>query len=241
MFAKGISFLLAVGMLTFGATQSANADIAVLFNTNPTLEGSITSTSATTADMVISDTGLSTVEIISQEVGGPLLDFAMISNANMDGLDFDLELDLDLVRNTSGNWTATGSFMLTDTDTSTPAFLADFTSTSVSMAAGSTTLEVQGVMSGSSPILVNRPTGGPDWTYDGEFSSVTVDNAAQYDGGSLFALQFNTGASSLDALLGVDGTYSGGKIEGTVVPEPAAALMGLMGLSFTSYVRRRRD
>lgn len=232
--------LLIVGASLLCGAQSAMADIAVLFNTNPTLEGTITRTSATTADMVIEDTGRSTVEILSQEVGGAILDIATISNANPDGLTFDIVLDLDLVRNTSGTWTASGTFMLTDIDTSTPAFSADFVSTSVSMAAGSTTLEVQGILSGSSPILVNRPVGGPDWTYDGEFSSVTVGNADQYDGGSLFALQFNTGMSNLDSLLGTSGVYSGGKIEGTVVPEPAAALLGLMGLSFTAYVRRRK-
>ncbi len=240
MFNKRHTSLLIAGVLMLGGAQSVLADIAVIFNTNPTLQGTVTSTSATTADLLIEDTGLSTVEILSQEVGGSILDIATISNANPDQMSFDVALDLDLIRNTSGTWTAAGTFMLTDIDTSTPAFSAAFTSTSVSMVAGSTTLEVQGILAGNSPILVNRPGGGPDWTYNGEFSSVNVANAAQYEGGSLFAIQFNTGASNLDHLLGETGVYSGGKIEGTVVPEPTTAMLGLLGLSFTAYARRRR-
>ncbi len=228
--------------LGFGLCSTATADMAVIFNSNATLQGTIDvgqpGPQSGVVSLDIDETEFSNIEVLLQEVGGPLLGSASISNLNGDGMNFDLNLHLDMVRSGSGAWTGIGTFALTDIDTQTPAFFGNIVTNSVGMKGG-TTLEIEASMSGNSPILVNRPNGGPDWTYQGENSAVTVTGADAFDSGYIFALQFNTGRSSLDDLFGTSASYSGGKIEGTVVPEPAAALLGLMGFGMVGWARRR--
>jgi len=240
------AFVVAVA-LGFGLCSTATADMAVIFNSNATLQGTINAgqggptgpqAAASSVSLDIDETAFSNIEVLLQEVGGPLLGSASISNLNGDGMNFDMNLHLDMVRSASGAWSGIGTFTLTDIDMSTPAFLGNVVTSSVGMKGG-TTLEIEGSLSGNSPILVNRPTGGPGWTYQGENSAVSVNGAETYDTGTIFALQFNTGQSSLDDLFGTSASYSGGKIEGTVVPEPAAALLGLLGFGMVGWARRR--
>jgi len=218
---------------------AANADLAVVFNSNATLEGTVVANSATSATMDIDETSFSTMEMLLQEIGGPILGATSISNFNGDGLSFDLNMHMDFTRTAPNVWAATGTFSLTDIDTSTPAIFGSFSSTSVAVKGGTTTLEIEGSLSGS-PLLENRPTGGPSWTYAGEGGSdITVPLSDSFENGIVFALQFNTGFSTLDGFFGSSDTYSGGKVEGSVVPAPASGMLAMVGIGLIGWVKRR--
>jgi len=218
---------------------TANADLAVVFNSNATLNGTVVANSATSATMDIDDSAFSTMEVLLQEVGGSILGITSISNFNGDGLGFDLNVHMDFTRSAANVWAATGTFSLTDVDTSTPAISAAFSSTSVAIKNGTTTLEIEGSLAGN-PLLDNRPAGGPGWTYAGEGgSSVTVPLADEFDSGLIFALQFNTGFSTLDGFFGASDTYSGGKVEGSLVPAPASGMLAMLGIGMIGFVTRR--
>ncbi len=156
-----------------------------------------------------------------------------------DDADFDISLDLVMTQNGANDWSAAGTLALTDVDMGTNAIVAAFDSYSVGFFSG--TLNIVGALSGN-PILVNRESAGAGtWTFEGDGSeTISIANAHDYTGGTLFQFQFSTGKNTLDELLTADGFHmEGGQLKGTVVPAPSALVLAGLGMALTSRMRRR--
>ena len=164
---------------------------------------------------------------------------------------FDAGMGLDFVK-LGGEWTATGDFWLTDT-TLANRVDADFRSSDIRLESagvpGTYRLIVEGPISGPTPILV----GADPWTFQGDYESslhpangldgaanrVTIQSPASWTGGSLVALHYTVDASTLDDFFDSAGSGFQGDLDVTLVPVPAAFLLGLIGLSAAGVELRR--
>jgi hypothetical protein len=142
----------------------------------------------------------------------------------------------------------------TDTNTASNAVKADFTSSSIAIMYGAAGyLEIRGYLgtsSGQDSILLS--TRGDPWKFMGEASStpnspdadgvdgqITRAQRAAQDNGTLICMKFAIGQDSLDTLFGVDRSLGGGEVKGSIVPAPAAVVLGLMGLGLVGVWMRR--
>ena len=155
---------------------------------------------------------------------------------------FDLQLQATVGTAAQG-YAVTGTFWATDVDTGSRAFDGTFTSTLVDViSAYQGTLIIEGKLAGvgTQSILVNRPVGTDDWVYAGTVGTVTVANANPYDTGQLLQMTFGVDGSTLADLFD-NGEQSGGAgwMHGTVVPVPAAVVLGVIGLGLVGFRMRK--
>ena len=155
---------------------------------------------------------------------------------------FDLQLQATVGTAAQG-YAITGTFWATDIVTGTRVFDATFTSTFVDVtSAYQGALVIEGKLAGigGQPILVNRPVGDDDWVYAGAVGTVTVTDADSYGSGDLLQMTFGVDGSTLADLFD-NGEQSGGSgwMHGTVVPVPAAVLLGVVGLGLVGWRMRR--
>ncbi len=229
--------LIALALIAFAPV--ALADIAVTYDCSEATM--VYNKVAGTAS--VSNTLGSTFDVIEKDtVSGSALD-----SARSLGNSFNLNLQLNLTHLGVESWGGTGTIQFTDTNTATPAVLATVAITSIQIVAGD--LQIQGLLSNGTGILVNR---GNPWVYVGQQAvpgkadgdsvpgQITVGNVASYTTGTLLTLQFAVpGNGSLDTLFGVDRTLESGEVKGSIVPAPAAVLLGAMGLGLVGWVKRR--
>jgi len=168
---------------------------------------------------------------------------------------FNFSMTLNLTRLGPGNWSATGNLKWSDINTGSNAVETAFASTNIFIYNGSRyTLNIDGLLSplSGNTILVNR---GSPWTFvgdaaktppeypdaDGTPGQITLpDNPLSFSNGDLFVIRTNVMTSSLDSLFGTTWTEPKvGQISGTIVPAPAAVVLGLMGLSLVGFWMRR--
>jgi len=188
------------------------------------------------------------VTLEDDEVVGPAKDSAKV----IGGENFDLVVDLTMKDEFgANNWSATGTLKFTDIVTSSYAVEADFQSTLVEIDKGGY-LIIQGTLSDMAPnssILVNR---GDPWVYKGNGESsfagdadgidkqLTVYNPESYDGGTLITIKFGASGYTLDELFEDDiENWGPGEVKGQVVPLPAAALLGFLGLGAAGLKLRK--
>jgi hypothetical protein len=244
-------FMISALILSFGAT-SASAAINVFFDFQG-LKFSFDRTAASGATGMI---GTFTVETTS---GSDLQAAIRDENVILDDVeiddwtDFDFSFTGDVMYNGSSySLVALGAnsdgISFTDVDTSDNAVEADFssTATSVSPLGGNVNLFSfsgnLGSLGGSAdPILVNRPTGGPTWTFEGDGSETIVAGPPvdNFQTGGLVQIHLTTTETSVDDLFEEDVMLSGGDLKLTVVPAPAALILGLIGLPVVGWIKRR--
>ncbi|MCX5674712.1 MAG: hypothetical protein NTX87_06865, partial [Planctomycetota bacterium] len=178
---------------------------------------------------------------------------------------FNFTLTLDMTQNGPEMWSATGSLLVSDQTTATNAIEAHFRSTNILIKNGSGyTLNIDGILSPLSgeSILVNR---GDPWRFagdgnvyhvtfpadfyfrptpaspdaDGTPGQITVAQSRSYGNGDLFVIKVNVPVGTLDDLFASDRSMTGGEVKGSIVPAPAAVLLGLVGLAAVGWYRRR--
>lgn len=197
----------------------------------------------------LSDSKLATVR------GGNTLDRAWIQHNSPTA--FNALLDLTVTKISANNYSIAGTFKLTDTDKTSNAIEADFSSIDVSYNSATQLLLINGRLStraGNSSILVNRDPGDGSWVYagqaaytpdndddDGTDGTITITDPHNYDLGQLIWISFNVGGfSDLDDLFSSDvDVERGGTVHGDVVPLPGALMLGALGLGLISRLRRR--
>jgi hypothetical protein len=198
----------------------------------------------------VTQSGYSAVQVELQDTSGGFLQYAIVDNDKKPNNpvwinEFNFLLAMKLTKNGPENWSATGTLAFTDTDMGTNAVEATFTSTSVRTYTGyAGELEITGFLglpTGRDSILVNRPEEGPTWTFAGEYDTqVSIPGGLDYySGGQVFVIKFGIPDTNLDNLLNTDRVLLGGKVEGTMVPAPAAVLLGLFGLGAVGWYMRR--
>ena len=180
--------------------------------------------------------------------GSTKTDSAYILSAS----NFDALLDLQFSGGGS-SWSAAGSLAVTDSSLSN-RFEADFASTAITLTQVGTNyfLTVQGTLAtqaGNDAILVNSDP----WTFAGTSQDSGVGNGSDtvantitiagwdaWDSGDLFTIHWDVGTiSNLDTLFGSDRTLSNGQMVFTVVPVPAAVLIGMLGLGVAGLKLRK--
>jgi hypothetical protein len=229
----------------------ARADLAVTFDlTDATLV--YTAGIPKTLDVTESNASQFTVNLEDMATT-TVLDRARIYGSSPSPFDFLLAMNLTDLAGVD-NWSAAGTLTFTDTDTSSNAVKADFTSSSIAIVNGATGyLEIKGYLltsSGKDAILINR---GDPWKFMGQASStpdtpdadsvdgqITRGDRAAQDNGTLLVLKFAIGQTSLDTLFGGENrTIDAGEVKGSIVPAPAAIGLGLIGLGLIGWYMRR--
>jgi len=211
------------------------------------------SASADVVKFSIGDTGLTyssagkTAVIVDSATGtlsGTYTSAGPTQNVNSNPGAYDFNGALTFTHLGVNNWSATGSFTLADSVGTRVE--ADFLSSSITLAntplppfGTMSTMTISGTLSIKAPnssILV-----GPDpWTFAGTSGGLTVTDWQRYDNGALVTAEFYfPGAVDLDTLLSVNRASSGGETEFSVVPVPAAILLGMLGLSAAGVGLRR--
>ncbi len=199
-----------------------------------------------TNNLLVQETSLSMLYLEFDDLGGVALDNVAI----IGGDNFNLTLDLTMNQLGINNWSASGSLKFTDTDATSNAVEAAVQSYSVK--ADGTSLQIVGSLSPQNPppsILVNR---GDPWVFVGNTdgggadadltaNQITVFNPESYDGGTVWTIKFGM-TDSLDVFFGTTGQdrhLTGGEVKGSVVPVPAAVLLGILGLGVVGLKLRK--
>lgn len=228
-----------ISLVLLAVAPAAMADINVIYDMNKAafnyVSGSQALTVTETVDSIFDVAKVDTVSLAT-------LDTARLFNNS-----FDLALNLNLVDLAgANNWGGTGTLKFTDINTGTNAVEAFVNLTDVQIVSGN--LEIHGLMSdlgANTSLLVNR---GDPWVFVGNSGAagqdavagqITVANVATFDNGTLLTLRFGVGNITLDSLFGMDRTFTDGEVKGSVVPAPAAVLLGTMGLGLVGWVKRR--
>jgi hypothetical protein len=181
--------------------------------------------------------------------GNVILDDSVIN----DWTDFDFSFTGEISYDGSGyslnSLGANGNgIAFTDIETSTNAVEADFKSWAVSLSplGASTHLfsfsgNLNDLGNSNGPILVNRPPGGSTWTFEGDGGeSIAIGPpVSNFQNGGLVQIHLTTTETSLDDLFEEDVMLSGGDMKITVVPAPAAVILGLIGLPVVGWIKRR--
>jgi hypothetical protein len=185
---------------------------------------------------------------------GATIDRAKVTESD-NNMPFDFNLTLSLQQLGTEQWLATGSLKFTDTSGSGNAVEAKFVSTDIIIYSGASyTLNIIGGLSPlSGPSILTGYHGDP-WTFmgdplktnpaqdaDGVLGQITLpDNRLAYTGGDLFVIKTDVSYALKDLVFG--STWTGeqtGEVKGTVVPAPAAVVLGLFGLGVVGWYMRR--
>jgi hypothetical protein len=199
------------------------------------------------------------MEVYSQNASNVTLEKATIQNNG--GEAFQLLATMDIYKIAAGSYKALGTIGFTDTDMTSNAFEADFTSNAgvngiYATSSGGMTLHIDGTivpLGTNTSILVNRDTATPTgtWTYAGTAgipgTTVTagpVPPLNQFVVGEVWYLDFSVKTLNLDKLFSATDadrlTSSTAQASGyTTVPAPAAIVLGLMGLGTLGWWMRR--
>lgn len=233
------------------AAMPAKADLYVSFD----MDSAKLNYVAATTTLTVTDSLYSMFNVRLEEsvLGGTnILDTARITNNGQH--DFSLLFTMNLVDLAGpNNWSATGNLSFTDKNGLPYAAIGNFTSTSIKIVSGGAgKLEIEGYLLGVggnpiNPILVNR---GDPWVFvgasqsddndaDGVLGQITVPNSQSYDTGWVTTLKFGVNTLWLDELFASDKLLPGGEIKGTVIPAPAAVVLGLFGLGAVGWYMRR--
>lgn len=140
--------------------------------------------------------------------------------------DFSLSMTISAIGATTA--TGTGSFILTDVDGDT----ISGTMTGTWTKASSPTYV--GTLAG----VVYTPSVGGETTFDGDSGAptlMTFVSPPPYNG-AIVELTANTGSWFTSAF---SNTVPGGSIDATVIPAPAAVVLGMMGFGLVGWVKRR--
>ena len=236
---------------------AARADLAVTFDLS---QAKMTYTAS--SQILTATEGTASTFTVNLEEMRPtstvVLDRAMISGGSS-GNPFDFLLTMKLTDLPGvDNWSATGVLTFTDTYTDSNAVMADFKSSSIAIMYGAAGyLEIRGYLSTSSgqdSILLS--TRGDPWKFmgqdwntpgpsegepdaDGVDGQITRAERAAQDNGALVCMKFAIGEGSLDTLFSGDRSIGSGQVMGSVVPAPAAVVLGLMGLGMVGMWMRR--
>jgi hypothetical protein len=183
------------------------------------------------------------------------IDRANVTEAYGNKMSFDFNLTLNLQQLGTEQWLATGTLTFTDTSGMGNAVEANFVSTDIIIYSGATyTLNIIGGLSPLNGTSILTGNDGDPWTFTGDLSltnpdpnadgvvgQITLpDNRLAYGGGDLFVIKTDVTANLKDVLFG--STWTGvqtGEVKGTVVPAPAAVLLGLFGLGVVGWYMRR--
>lgn len=232
--------IIAVALLAFAPV--AMADLIVTYDCS----NAALNYNSALKTMAVTQTGGSVFDVRTEDtVSGTVQD-----TARLIGNSFNLALDLQMVQLGVNNWDGAGTIKFTDTSTATNAVEATADISSIQVLAGNLIITGNlGVLNPNTNILVNR---GNPWVFvgnqaiptepdaDGVVGQITVDNIASYINGTLITLKFGVpGNGTLDSLFSVDRSMNGGEVKGSVVPAPAAVLLGAMGLGLVGWVKRR--
>jgi hypothetical protein len=187
----------------------------------------------TDLDGVFDGTSTWTMRATEFTAGDVTRGIAPFTTANFDagfaGATADFQLDMNVAPVSSGLWSGTGTFLITDADGDTifGTFNGDWERLSGENASFSGLIKD-----------VDLTTTGGDNTFDGT------------DGGSV-DLDFGVLESQLSGAVVVleaggwfgDGAFNdmNSLVQGTVVPAPGAALLGMLGLAAVGYARRRQQ
>ena len=237
----------------------ATADLWLYFDIDQT-QLSYTNTSATT--------GTGTISLQSNATLYASLwnDVTPIDSAQIDNSDagvFSFSASLSFTKMGADDWDATGSLSLTELSGVNTRATANFTSNRLNGPADVYLakiggmpfyeLHVDGYLSPftAPSILVGAAAGNP-WTFagenqdgglgngsDGVANRITVQPWEPWDGGTIASFHFATATSSLDSFFGSNQSLSDGDIDMTVVPVPAAVLLGILGLSVVGVKLRK--
>lgn len=175
----------------------------------------------------------------------------------LDNDDFDVTVTGDVIYMGPNSYALVGSFSTTD-DTGTVKVLADFTSTTVSMTgppAFSNVLTIAGSLTtfGGGAGTIFADATATDWSFAGhtddtadgkdvgDDDTISIEdlNIASYDTGALIDFSLGVVFTSLDDLFASSSTVAGGDMKVTIVPVPAAVVLGLIGFGCVAGLRRR--
>jgi hypothetical protein len=229
---------------------AADADLQIAFDL---FEATMSYTpSAGGGTATITETADSRLDLTLRQ-GFTKTDSARISGG--DDFNFNLTLNLSDLPG-ANNWSATGTLNFTDVNAS-DVVVATFTSTDVFTSEVSTgaryNLTIKGYIQGN-PVGDSILAGGSPWVFTGESNvpgagnqdgdannkTITVNNPDSWGNGTLITFMFDIPAVDLDSLFNnwSDPLY-GGQIQGSVIPVPAALLLGLVGLGSLGVLMRR--
>lgn len=238
--------VLGVAVLCFGAGPAVAdlyLDVDVSFTSM-----TITPAGLGTASVAIGDSDFSSVAAYLWDDAGTsgsaddvLMDEAYI----LGGANFDALLNLTFLQAASEAWSASGTVTVRDT-TFSDVIAGNFTSTRIEIPSTSTDLYVHGRLSPIAPstsILTTSPwvfagQMGPDGS-DGVAGQVTLDPADYFDSGIVTVLHYRVGTSSLDTLFSTSDSFIQGDVSMTLVPVPAAFLLGMLGMGVAGLKLRK--
>jgi hypothetical protein len=167
------------------------------------------------------------------------------------GANFDFELVLKMVDEAGiNNWSASGDLLFTDTDGGAGGVNAHVESDSITIADDYLTIAGHLSNIGANPSILMTTNPGDPWKFhgngsnptpgaDGVAQQITVSNPLSYDGGTLVTLRFGV-SGALDTFFSTDRfDLTGGEVKGSIVPVPAAVLLGLLGLGAAALKLRK--
>ena len=240
--------VLGVAVLCFGAGP-AIADLYLDVDIAYT-EMTITPTGPGTASVDITDTDWGNIGVFVYDDAGTsgiaddiLMDQAYIYNMGLNN--FDALLNLTFTQAASELWSASGTVTVRDT-TFSDVIAGEFTSTRIVIPSSSTDLYVHGRLRPIAPstsLLTTSP-----WVFagqmgpagsDGVAGQVTLDPADYFDSGIVTVLHYRVGTSSLDTLFSTSDSFIQGDVSMTVVPVPAAFLLGMLGMGVAGLKLRK--
>ena len=221
------------------------ADLLVSFDMT---DANLTYTAATNA-LTVDEISASDLRVYLKNtaLSPDVRDTAMITG----GDNFDLLLSLTLTDLPgTDNWSGSGSLTFTDSNTNDDAVVANLETTSINIfAGGGGILWITGDLTDvSGGILQNR---GDPWKFvgtsaiggyldaDGVPGQISVSSPDNYDIGVVLVLEFGTPTTSEDVFFGSNRNIGGGNVKGSIVPAPAAVLLGMMGLGIVGIRMRR--
>lgn len=222
-------------------------DFVFTRNVTPATTGAVIGTFS------IEDVAGSTLDAVLRDALAVELDRATI----LDDANFSVAVTGDVVFLGPDSYALVGSFVATD-DSGTVKVHSDFNSSTVSMTGPpefSNVLTIAGSLStfggGEGTILADGTS--TSWSFAGHAGdtnalldiggdatiSIIDRSIASYDTGALIDFSLGVTITDLDELFAASSVVAGGDMKVTIVPVPAAIVLGLIGFGTLAGVRRR--